>query len=408
MCFDSSPQIHLDDSGYAEHWPGAQSPIFDDGTSSHLLQPARVPFYPPHVNPASPVLSNSPASPATPDSPNQATRRNLQGPPPTTPPASPSHALFVSRYTSSSPSYLELPPRLGKLQYLSDIPPLEDPPVAINDSPLPPSDLSCFSWSERTSRLPDSDEIPQASFSQSYEGSEEYQTYDLEPVQSPRAHSSQCSVYSSLEEDAQENASLAGAWPTWADQCSWEYVSLSDILGELFEDADPWRVLDQVLDLPPTEPDWYPDADGLNFVEEPTDRRGVDYVDDAPSPTLQGWPTSQTLADWEDDNHFDPVPSMLAAACPRAALDDDPEAPQDMLSDIIHVPAVEVERGMKHVILIPPQSSSPSHSICPRLSSDRKLLAPDVSRVEPVCALTRVYHHLDVLVFSGGRVRRPS
>ncbi|KAI0749534.1 hypothetical protein C8Q80DRAFT_631045 [Daedaleopsis nitida] len=255
MCFDSSPPTHAHDFSYADRWSDSRpsSPYRHKVETPRMLEPARIPFYPLPTDTPQPgqmgLASRDYLTP--PFTPTSATRRNIvEDDRDWNLPVPPVVARSATAYFSSTPTLLGLPPSLTQAHYLSDVPALGD--LSVSCSPLPPSDPSGFIWPGRTSYWPESDEIPQASFSASQCDEDELgepwsdheQAHDLTR---PLSQSSTSSLLvESLEPVATETS------PQCLEPRNPEIVCLSDVLGELFEGADPWKALDDVLDLPAT------------------------------------------------------------------------------------------------------------------------------------------------------------
>lgn len=72
----------------------------------------------------------------------------------------------------------------------------------------------------------------------------------------------------------------------------WEYHRLADVLGNLFEGADPWSALDSVLALPPSASQWGEYHQDWLEQRNEAERHGVGY-------TRESEPSSQTLLDSE-------------------------------------------------------------------------------------------------------------
>ncbi|KAI0711897.1 hypothetical protein C8T65DRAFT_829314 [Cerioporus squamosus] len=154
------------------------------------------------------------------------------------------------------------------------------------ESPLPPSDCSGFSWNA-SSRLPESVDVPQASYTMSPDKA----LIEEPPFGEHDDDASDGSVYSSLGGCADPMLLDETEW----DGVTWDAVCLTDFLGELFEHADPWSTLSGLLDLPPFQTR-LPRADpDLSELLHASDRSGVGYE---ATPRSPGWQdlSSQTLA----------------------------------------------------------------------------------------------------------------
>lgn len=285
MYLDSSPPPYIEGSGFAEPRPDLQLPL-SDSSPSHLYNPARISFYPDLMDDLSqcpPVAARTPPPKTSISDWSQGSRarRGFSWSDRGSPIRSDLTSLGRSA-SLSSPSYLELPPPFAEAQFISDIPLLNPSPTPASSvpSPLPPSDLSAgFSWIRPSSGVTDFDEVPQGSFPPSCND------VVVSPPgcnTSPHAEadtkslSTEGSVYSFLG-DALDDPRLCDAIDT--DDDNWKSLCLTDVLGRLFEDANPWSVLDVVLGLPPSHVPTYASVD---LSEMLPDRRGVGYVTTSP------------------------------------------------------------------------------------------------------------------------------
>lgn len=324
MCFDSSPPAYPESRGIPEHWTNVQPhDLHDSDADFDLPERLSVPFhddlflhqslaYPPSRPTSSQVGQHDLSSVL------HGSSRHI---------ASPSQVLpggggSLLSVTSS----LELPPTLAGLQYLSDVPPINEGRTGsgTGSSPLPPSDLSGRSWAERTSQLLHSEDISEASFSMTY------------------------------EDDAEDIDPLDNMTPSWEDG-HWEAFFLSDVLGELFEGADPWSVLDDILDLPVAERPWRPNGDDLGESR----RSGVGYAEAAPSPPLENFTTSQTLTDDGNEGYYDALASLSADFAP-SGHDDDSQM-HSLQSQVDWAETVQLGMNLSATSPGPSASKSPEH-----------------------------------------------
>ncbi|OJT04818.1 hypothetical protein TRAPUB_4390 [Trametes pubescens] len=150
---------------------------------------------------------------------------------------------------------------------------------------LPPSESPDHFQSCPSSHLPDSEDIPQASFSLSPPAKIVPQStpygsrlsYDEDVACGTGYDSTNDSVYSllgdSLDHYEQDDASLNN---NFADT---QQITLACILnGALFEDSDPWHTLDEILDLPPPPTVLRDIEPGPFCLVSSCDRSGVGYT----------------------------------------------------------------------------------------------------------------------------------
>ncbi|KAH9856490.1 hypothetical protein C2E23DRAFT_807860 [Lenzites betulinus] len=332
MCLDSSPPPYVHDYGYADSYD-----LREDHPS--FYEPARIPYY----SASSPLQESSEPRDAL-DTRDWRRLEDIQ----TSPLGQdlPLHDhLALSVPLSSTQS---LPATMAQAAFLSDIPTLNEAPAQRYGSSLPPSESPSHSWSARASRFYDSDDIPQASFSLS-PPAHTVVSYQMHDVLRTPSDSGSCdtdtgyfsaddSVYSMLEDtlDQDHDASLSGSVPIKDDPAQWQEICLSDLLhGALFEDADPWRALDDILDLPPlsalrllgstSEPEPAVPADAHSTCDDPG---AVGYVFSRP-PSSPPYPTIWATEDEEAIGLPDDEPAVQedfdACTSPLATLSGDPE-----------------------------------------------------------------------------------
>ncbi|KAI1797336.1 hypothetical protein LXA43DRAFT_410073 [Ganoderma leucocontextum] len=289
MFLDSSPPPYTDDSGYAEFWPDPY----------HDCEPTRVPFYPQSANTNQRHSHvSSVGGRAVSLSPTILSRSSSLGTLPqfTTLSRTPSRG---SSHPSASPSHLELPP-IVEAQFISDMPSPTFTPEPVEPMQLSPSDTSGFSWSELASHSSlGSPDVPQASFSLSpprLVDAEEGVHYDECPPDA-RYISTERSVGSSQDSsDSVDDAPEDIACPSAEEgTVQWDYVCLEDVLVGLFEDADPWNALSQLLGLPSSPVGPSGAIEDILAILGTSDRRGVGYTLPGSPPDSASFPTSQTL-----------------------------------------------------------------------------------------------------------------
>ncbi|KAI0833232.1 hypothetical protein BC628DRAFT_1532 [Trametes gibbosa] len=298
MCLDSSPPTYCIDTRHAN-----SSLNFRDD-SPLFYEPARIPFYS-----ASSSLQDSSGSR---DALETRTWRqsNIINDAPL------GQASYVPSSLSASASFNSvhpLPTGVAQARFLSDIPTIDDATGQRDESSLPPSESPSYSWAGHTSRFYDSDEIPQASFSLSPPANS-ISAHQTEEALSDACDAGYCSadasVYSLLNDALDHDASSSG--PANDDPARWEQICLFDLLnGALFEDADPWRALDDILDLPPLLVSRHrahrePESAGPADVSA-CDPSGVGYIlPDAlsPCPSTTVWPieNGEALRITEDEH----------------------------------------------------------------------------------------------------------
>ena len=293
LYLDSSPYGGADDSGYAEEWAASHSPCPRGAEYVAHGDPARSLRHPTSTN-----LSLVPLLVTTPrESPpvvltslysrdnHQAAHRFL-GPLQLT---SPQPGIVLDGYRFSSPSHLGLPPSLARAQFISDLP--SPRPVDLVESPLPPSDFSGFSYHNLASRSSQSDDVPQASFTLSTDGSPfEYQSHDEFDDEAPKA--ARCPMSGAIHPILSDE--------TEVHSVVWDPVRLIDCLGELFERADPWSALTDRLGLPSSPVDPTRTSSSSLDLFQRSDRSGVGYMYHQESSQPPHWPDhppSQTLAE---------------------------------------------------------------------------------------------------------------
>ncbi|KAI0661514.1 hypothetical protein C8Q70DRAFT_1051850 [Cubamyces menziesii] len=209
MHLDSSPTPRAVESDRAEFWPNLHKDRWlSDATLCEPYKPTRMPFY--SSRPSS-VLLESPVD------------RQLSTPKPTG---------SFSGHTPDSPCSPAF--RHSRDSFCSSI---SQPSKFGANSSLPPSDSSRFSWSGSTSYLVESDEIPQASFSLSPPVQVALQDFAIGT--SPGPESNHTALAHPLIDVPPGDSSE-----------HWQQVSLTELLGgALFENANPWNALDEVLHL---------------------------------------------------------------------------------------------------------------------------------------------------------------
>ncbi|KAJ8463064.1 hypothetical protein ONZ51_g10497 [Trametes cubensis] len=225
MDLDSSPTPRAVDSDRAEFWPDLHKDRWlSDATLCEPYKPTRMPFY--SSRPSS-VLLESPVG------------RQLSTPKPTgsfsgLTPYSPCPSAFRSSRDSfcssvSQPSVFE---------------------ANGYNSSLPPSNSSRFSWSGSTSYLVESDEVPQASFSLSPPVQVALQ--DFAVASAPPSKGCEYSAGTSPEPESNHTAHVHPLIdiPPGDSAEYWQQITLAELLGgALFENANPWNALDEVLHL---------------------------------------------------------------------------------------------------------------------------------------------------------------
>ncbi|RDX57549.1 hypothetical protein OH76DRAFT_1476918 [Lentinus brumalis] len=310
MYLDSSPLDDAQGSGYAECW---DSPRARHSVLANPYKPARISFYPLSDNMGSslPPRFASPGMPPLPSSHPQLyqqvdTTFFCCSPEPMSP-----QSQVAASFQLSTPSYLELPPPLAGAEFISDLPTAQ-PALESMESPLPPSDLSEFSW-HTSSRLLESDDVPQASFTMSPGES----WIEEQPFGEHDDDTSDGSAYSLPGGRTHPILFDEAEW----NGATWDAVCLADFLGGLFEKADPWSTLDDFLDVPSLLPDLPPTSTSLFLLA--SDRGGVGYVATPRSPDWQDL-SSQTLA--EETRACTP---LFSVSCGTEALEDVPAVDSD-------------------------------------------------------------------------------
>ncbi|KAI0635695.1 hypothetical protein C8Q77DRAFT_1099052 [Trametes polyzona] len=372
MHLDSSPPPYINDSGYV----GSSSAVYDHRPS--YLEAPRTPFY-------------ATSSPEQETAPRGIPTALPWGPHTTSAPSTHAHSRSAA---ATDPSYLSCGSGNCKVpeMFLSDLPvapSLIDPGLA---GSLPPSESSGSGhyWLSRTSHLPDSDEIPQASFS-------------LSPPAGARAvqsgtHGSRMSSHVDMACDAGYSSadgsmySLLGEASSMDSQdmnpAEWQQTSLAELLnGALFEGADPWRALDDILDLPSSLVD-----SPLPFVIpsdvvgscNPCDRSGVGYLppialSSKPSLSVQPSLVSQTAGNPAPGSAEGSYPADLEPApCSQIPIADTPNQSPDVSH--VNVPvrfdatSCSPEPGML------PGPDDAYHYLTPGNTSPAALDPPGVSR----------------------------
>ncbi|OSD06353.1 hypothetical protein PYCCODRAFT_923908 [Trametes coccinea BRFM310] len=272
MRFDSSPQSDIARSYHTGRGHGTPEYLRDTETVfAERYEPTRVPFYSDDTSRTSSgiqgasvqaygrlsdsceslLVKNESASPACKDSED---------------------------IRSSSVPRLCLPPALVESQPMLE-PPYQIARTASEVSSLPPSASSRLSWGGSGSHPLDSD-VPQASFSLSpplHSLYSHYQVGDEDPSESGDA--GPLSACGSFDTDPEAPA----GHPHISIDSSldlWEQSTLAEVLrGALFDDADPWCALDDVLCLRslPSEDEAFSDSRLESNGRNPT--CGVGYVD---------------------------------------------------------------------------------------------------------------------------------
>ncbi|RPD61122.1 hypothetical protein L227DRAFT_610692 [Lentinus tigrinus ALCF2SS1-6] len=321
MYLDSSP---LDGPSYAELWnmPDSPHPCQPDLVNSY--QPTRVSFYPVPGDmslsfPLEYISRGTPPDEASSYQQDHQVANAFLGSPE---PSSPLHQVAPRDFHLSSPSHLELPPPLAEAQFISDLPTPEPLAVEPVESPLPPSDLSGFSWYTSVSRMFGSDDVPQASFTLSPNDSIEDR-----PFREPDDDASDAAAYSSLYEPV-HHILLDEAE---RDDVTWDTVYLVDFLDELFEHADPWSTLSDLLELPHFPVALHSTSSNLLDLLQASDRSGVGYEAISRSADWQDCPTSQTLAE-ETSEHTSQVSTASVGNPPLVGAppsDGDPPSSQN-------------------------------------------------------------------------------
>ncbi|TBU32528.1 hypothetical protein BD311DRAFT_543310 [Dichomitus squalens] len=305
MCLDSTPPPVADDSGYAEYWSGVEPEY----------EPARVPFY---ALLADRCLPTSPSGDSSSPSmvPLRARSSSLMSLPifATLSRTSSPHGITRS-FFMSSPSHLDLPVPLAAAQFISDMPSPDHVPEPLDPSPLPPSDISGYSWSRIATRPQNSYDISQASFSLSSNptepGDTEDRTFPDEGTPDVRETSCGGSIYSFLGDSQDYMSQDTPRSPN--DEDRWDTICLEDVLGNLFEDADPWNELGRVLglSLSPDEPT--PDIEDTLAMLGACGRRGVGFTVSERLPIPWDLPTSQTLVGSCDDDFTNGRSSIISS-----------------------------------------------------------------------------------------------
>lgn len=270
---ESSPPPYDHDSGYAEHWPDVHETL-------SCFEPARAPFY---SASSSYLLSPTSCEASGMLDWKQMGTFDEYRPDFWTTAGSPNQAQ------SSRSVRASLPPTLAQARFLSDLPAIDEASAQHEVLSLPPSGSPDRFWSGHSSHIPDSEDIPQASFSLSPPANAVMQptaygsrmSYDEDVVcdtgYSSANDSTNDSVYSllgdSLDYYEQDDASPNVNFPDT------QQISLACILnGALFEDSDPWRTLDDILDLP-LSPAVLRDIEPEPFsLVSSCDRNGVGYI----------------------------------------------------------------------------------------------------------------------------------
>ncbi|TBU63106.1 hypothetical protein BD310DRAFT_917808 [Dichomitus squalens] len=312
MCLDSTPPPVADDSGYAEYWSGVEPEY----------EPARVPFYALSADrclPASPSRNSSSPSMV----PLRARSSSLVSLPIfATLSCTPSPHGITRSFFMSSPSHLDLPLPLAAAQFISDMPSPDHVPEPLEPSPLPPSDISGYSWSRPASRPQDSYDVPQASFSFSSNptepGDTEDRTFPDEGTPDLRETSCGGSVYSFLG-SSQDDMSQDIAGPP-NDEDRWDTICLEDVLGNLFEDADPWNELGRVLDLSLSPDEPTRDIEDTLAMLGACGRRGLGFTVPERLLISRDLSTSQTLVGSCDDDltqgRYSIISSIIISSSP--------------------------------------------------------------------------------------------
>ena len=293
MFLDSSPPPYADCSGYAE----------SQSDPSRDCEAARVPFYAQSatVNQRHLSASSGPGKAASPSFSILSRSSSLE---PLTQLARLSYApSYGSSQSPASPSHVELPSPLAEAQLVSGTAGPRSTQAALEPLQLSPSNHSRFSWSELASlNVFSSPGIPQASlplFPPHLVGlsDAEESVQDGEYVLDAQDVPSQGSIASS-QHDSIDDAPGATAWPTFEEgTIQWDYVALGDVLGGLFEDADPWNALSKLLGLPPSSVNPSDATEDSLAVLGASDRRGVGYMVSGSPLCSTSFPTSQGLTD---------------------------------------------------------------------------------------------------------------
>ncbi|KAI0649295.1 hypothetical protein C8Q79DRAFT_504832 [Trametes meyenii] len=277
--FDSSPARLVDDYGYADSWPGTPELRPYEDSLSTSYEPARVPFYP---------AVASPAKPPTPGEGRALLAKRL---------AKRRSDSLESLFSFSgtprcgrldldfgpSPSSTQLPLNLTQAKFVSNLSSMEGicADARMSLDALPYSESLHSSWSGATDRLPESDDIPQASFSQSPSTNCSPDNFRASSSSTDlvcgAGYASACS--SPLTGGSRHLRSFGDA-PANDDPHFLQQVYLVDLLGgALFGEADPWCALDDVLDLPATSLNISGNSeDAFPELANAHDRCGVGYL----------------------------------------------------------------------------------------------------------------------------------